>query len=104
MQKARESGKIVGVFSLYSADEPKVFLDIDREKLAAYHVNIKDLFDTLNIFLGSAYINNINRNNKAYHVYVQGNPAARSSLDDLEKIYVPNKYGNMAAMTKMAMS
>jgi HAE1 family hydrophobic/amphiphilic exporter-1 len=63
-------------------------MNIDRNAVQALHVNLSDVFDTLQIMLGSDYVNDFNYRNKSYRVYVQADAPYRSRIEDLNRFYV----------------
>ena len=76
------------VFSTFRADSPQIQLNIDRDAVQALHVKLSDVFDTLQIMLGSDYVNDFNYRNKSYRVYVQAAAPYRSRIDDIDRFYV----------------
>ena len=86
------------VFTTFRADSPQIQLDIDRNAVQALHVNLSDVFDTLQIMLGSDYVNDFNYLNKSYRVYVQADAPFRSHVADLSRMYVRNKNGAMVPL------
>ena len=69
--------KLTSVFTTFHADSPQVQLNIDRDAVEALHVKLGDVFDTLQILLGSDYVNDFNYRNKSYRVYVQADAPYR---------------------------
>ena len=82
-------------FSTFSDQSPMRYLDIDRTKAKALGVSLTDLFDTLQINLGSLYVNDFNKFGRTYRVYVQADAQARASPEDLRNLKVRNNQGNM---------
>src|SRR5215208_3102989 len=66
-----------GLFATFSASDPQFAVDIDREKLKALGMPLSEVSDTLQIFLGSQYVNDFDFNNRAYRVYVQADQQFR---------------------------
>jgi len=87
------------VFTTFRADSPQVQVNIDRNAVQALHVNLGDVFDTLSIMLGSAYVNDFNYLNKSYRVYVQADAPFRAQIDDLNRMYVRNASGAMIPLS-----
>ena len=82
----------------FSASSPQVFLDIDRTKVHALQVPIKSVFDTLQAYLGSAFVNLFNKFNQVFQVYVQADAPFRLSADDIKDLYVRNDMGEMVPL------
>ncbi len=68
-----------GVFSTFTANDPELVVDLDRPKAKALGVAVSDVFTTLQVMMGSAYVNDFDFNNRIYRVYVQADqPSARA--------------------------
>ena len=89
-------------FSVYTADAPHVFLDIDRTKLEAYKIQVSDLFETLQNNLGSRYVNNITLSGQVNKVIVQADFDYRSSIEDIKNLYVRSANGSMIKVGSFA--
>jgi multidrug efflux pump subunit AcrB len=90
------------VFTTYSANTPQLFLDIDREKLQTLGVNVSDVFNALQSVLGSAYINDFNLFGRTWQVNIQGEASERARVDDIYRINVRNKNGDMVSIRAFA--
>ena len=82
-------------FSSFTVDTPHVYLDINRTKLAAYQVQLSDLFSVLQNNLGSRYVNNITLDGQINKVIVQADFPARQDIPDIGQLYVPNIAGKL---------
>ena len=82
-------------FSSFTADTPHVYLDINRTKLAAFGVQLSDLFSVLQNNLGSRYVNNITLDGQTSKVIIQADFPARQDIPDIGKLYVPNSSGKL---------
>ena len=67
-----------GLFSAFTANDPQLAVDIDREKARSLGLPISEMTSAMQIYLGSAYVNDFDFNNRAYRVYVQADKAYRS--------------------------
>jgi hydrophobe/amphiphile efflux-1 (HAE1) family protein len=102
VQAGRDDDRLAGLFTNYSARTPWLFLDIDRDKAAAVGVQIKDLFETLQVQLGSYYINNFNRFGRSWQVNVQADAAHRGDIRRaLEDLKVPGADGRPVPLTTL---
>ena len=91
--------KLSSVFTTFRADSPQVQLNIDRDAVESLHVKLGDVFDTLQILLGSDYVNDFNYRNKSYRVYVQADAPFRSHIADLSQYAVKNDSGAMVPLS-----
>ena len=102
VQAGRDDDRLAGMFTNYSARTPWLFLDIDRDKAAAVGVQIKDLFETLQVQLGSYYINNFNRFGRSWQVNVQADAVHRGDIRRaLEDLKVPGADGRPVPLTTL---
>ena len=78
-KRANQSGRLVGLFSSFRADDPQLVVDIDRDKARSLDLPLQEVTDALQVFLGSAYVNDFDFNNRAYRVYVQADQQFRAA-------------------------
>ena len=94
VQAGQDDGRLTGLFTNFSASTPWLFLDIDREKTAAVGVKLEDLFETLQVQLGSYYINNFNRFGRSWQVNVQADAGHRGDIRRaIDELKVPGSDG-----------
>ncbi|MGK7912590.1 MAG: efflux RND transporter permease subunit, partial [Synechococcus sp.] len=94
--RANEQPEMAGsVFSTYTANSPQLLVDIDRNRAKALQVDIDEILNTLQIYLGSQYVNDFNAFGRSYRVYVQADSQFRSTPDDLNQLYVRSELGEM---------
>ena len=98
---ANSQSGLVNVATTFSAHSPQLFIDIDRVKAQSLGVSIKDVFDTLTAYLGSAYVNLFNRFNQVFQVYVQADAHYRLTQDDIKNLYVRNDRGQVVPLGTM---
>ena len=96
--RANQSGRIVGLFSSFRANDPQLVVDIDRDRARALNVPLHEVTDALQVFLGSAYVNDFDFNNRAYRVYVQADQQFRSDPKDLRQFYARAANGAMVPL------
>jgi multidrug efflux pump len=89
---------LVGLFSTYRANEPQLYVDVDRAKAKAQGVALSELFDTLQVYLGSAYVNDFTRFGRNWQVYAQADAQFRTRLEDIKKLKVRNAAGQMVPL------
>jgi hydrophobic/amphiphilic exporter-1 (mainly G- bacteria), HAE1 family len=92
------------VFTTFRNDSPQLDVDLDRDKASSIGVNIGDLVATMQVFLGSEFVNDFNYQNRSYKVYVQADTPFRSSVSDLDRIYVRSAQQGMIPLTALIKS
>jgi len=95
---SNQSAAFDRVFSNYSANVPQLFLDVDREKAEVLGVSLSEIFATLQANFGSSYINDFNLYGKVYRVKIQAEPAFRSDIEDINRLFVRNARGEMVPL------
>ena len=100
---AAHSDKRLGrVFSTFNANNPAIFLDIDRAKAGALGVNISDIFTTLQATLGGYFVNQFNLFGRIWQVNIQGISKNRDTEDAIWQSYVRSNTGAMISMRSLA--
>ncbi|MDG2520129.1 efflux RND transporter permease subunit [Caulobacter segnis] len=93
--KAQKDPALAGVFSSYQVGVPKIEADIDREKARASGVSLTDLFETMQVYLGSLYVNDFNRFGRTYEVNVQADQRFRLQPEQILRLQTRNADGQM---------
>jgi multidrug efflux pump subunit AcrB len=99
---ANQDPRLTRVFSTYTASNPSIYLDIDRQKAQALGLGMNDVFGALQATLGGIYINNFNLFGRVWQVNIQGEAADRKDVSSLWQIYIRNKYGADVPMRSIA--
>jgi hydrophobe/amphiphile efflux-1 (HAE1) family protein len=99
---ANQDPRLNRVFSTYTASNPSIYLDIDREKTQALGLSMNDVFGALQATLGGIFVNNLNLFGRVWQVNIQGEAADRSDVAALWRIYIRNKYGNDVPLRSIA--
>jgi HAE1 family hydrophobic/amphiphilic exporter-1 len=99
--KANTNPALTSVFTTFRVDSPQIQLNIDRNAVEAAHVNLSDVFNTLQILLGSDYVNNFTYQNNSYRVFVQADAPFRSHIDDLRLYYVRAATGTLIPLSAL---
>ncbi|BBL76279.1 efflux RND transporter permease subunit [Methylomagnum ishizawai] len=94
---AGQSG-LRNVVSTFSARSPQLYLDIDRTKAESLNIPLTHVFQTLQTYLGSTFVNLFNKFNQVFQVYVQADAPYRSSPEDIQRLYVRNERGEMVPL------
>jgi hydrophobic/amphiphilic exporter-1 (mainly G- bacteria), HAE1 family len=93
--------ELAGLFSSFTANDPQFLVTIDREKAMSLHVPLQQVTDTLSVYMGSAYVNDFDFNNRSYRVYVQADKQFRSQAKDIEEYYVRSDSGAMVPLDNL---
>ena len=101
LAKAAKAPELAGIFTSFQVNTPQLFADVDRTKAEQLGVNIQDIFDTIQIYLGSYYINDFNRFGRTYEVIAEADKDYRSVPSDILKLKIRNAAGNMVPLGAM---
>jgi hydrophobic/amphiphilic exporter-1 (mainly G- bacteria), HAE1 family len=92
---------LAGLFTTYTASDPQFVVTIDREKAKTLHIPLSQITDTLSVYMGSAYVNDFDFNNRSYRVYVQADKQFRSHPQDIKQYYVRSDSGAMVPLENL---
>jgi multidrug efflux pump len=95
IDEGNNSAMLRDLFSTSRADTPWLTLELDRTKCLALGVQITDVFNTLQVYVGSYYVNNFNQFGRTWQVNVQADANYRDQAHDLKKLQVRNSQGQM---------
>jgi len=101
IQEANKDPRIAYAFTNFSINYPMYDIEIDREKANALGVNMADLFSTMQIYLGSVYVNDFTKFGKVFRVFVQADKNYRSDKHDIDKLFVKNIDGKMVPLSAL---
>jgi multidrug efflux pump len=93
---------LVGVFSLFNTRTPKVYADIDRVRAEMLEVPANRVFETLQVYLGSAYVNDFNYLGRTYRVTAQADAPFRDEIHDIVNLKTRNDRGQMVPIGSVA--
>ncbi|WP_408888668.1 efflux RND transporter permease subunit [Myxococcus faecalis] len=96
--KANQASILRGVFSSFTANTPLLDIQVDREKALSLGVPLDALFATLQVYLGSQYVNDFTFASRVYRVYVQAAMPFRNEPKDIGALYVRSATGNMVPL------
>ena len=99
---ANQDPQLNRVFSTYSATNPSIYLDIDRDKAQIIGVPLNAVFQALQASLGGYFVNNMNLFGRTWQVQVQAEASDRASIDDIYRINVRNADGKMIPLRSLA--
>src|SRR6185312_4856147 len=99
---ANKDPEFAGVFTLLNAGSPSTYADIDRLKAEKVGLTPADVFSTLQVYLGSQYVNDFNYLGRTYEVIVQGDGQYRRDAPDITRLKARNQAGDMVPVGTVA--
>src|SRR6202034_4147165 len=96
--KANTNPALGGAFSTYQINVPQLDIDVDRVKVKRENVKLSDVFETLQVYLGSLYVNDFNRFGRTYEVVAQADAPFRSHVEDILPLQTRNGAGQMVPL------
>ena len=104
LNKARQQHELnpYATYTTFQNSVPQLFADVDRVKAKNQGVPLSNVFDTLQAYLGSVYINDFNRFGRTYRVYAQAEPQFRNQPEDIANLKMRNLRGDMVPMGAVA--
>ena len=101
IRAGNQAPELRALFSTFTASDPQLVVDIDREKVKSLGMSLSQVSDALQVFLGSQYVNDFDFNNRSYRVYVQADRRFRADPRDLEQFYVRSGEGQMLPLANV---
>jgi len=98
---ARQRPELAGVVSQFSATTPQIFADVDRDKVLKQGVDVRDVYQTMQAYLGGLFLNQFNRFGRQWRVFLQAEGEERLSDHDIAQYYVRNNDGNMVPLSSL---
>jgi HAE1 family hydrophobic/amphiphilic exporter-1 len=92
---------ITGLFTQFTANDPQLFVNIDRERAKSLGLSLRDVTDTMQVLLGSSYVNDFDFNNRSYRVYVQADKQFRAKPEDITRYYARTADGRMLPLSSV---
>jgi HAE1 family hydrophobic/amphiphilic exporter-1 len=92
---------LAGLFTQFTASDPQLVVEIDREQAKSLGMSLRDITGTMQILLGSSYVNDFDFNNRSYRVYVQADRDFRSKPEDIERYSVRTQSGEMMPLSNV---
>ena len=102
LQAARQQPEVTGLFTLFNTRTPKLFADIDRVKAEMLGVSPADVFETLEVYLGSSFVNEFNYLGRTYRVTAQADGRFRQDIADIANMKTRNGNGEMVPIGSVA--
>jgi len=100
-QGSAPNSGLTGLFTSFTANDPQLLVNIDREKAKAMGVPFTEISNALGVYMGSAYVNDFDFNNRSYRVYVQADAPYRQTAQDMRQFYVRSSTGQMIALDNL---
>jgi multidrug efflux pump len=101
-QKQRRPEFAPGMASVFRANVPQVYVDLNRNAAMTKEVEINDIFETLQVFLGSLYVNDFNLFGRTWQVIVQSDMQFRDQMEDIQRLKIRNLHGQMVPLGSLA--
>ncbi len=90
VERGNRQPGLMGLFTLFRSNTPQLYVDIDRTKVKSLGVSISDVFNTLQVYMGSLYVNNFNAFGRSWQVDLQADGKFRNRVDDVGELKVRN--------------
>jgi multidrug efflux pump len=100
--KGNQQPGLAGLFTTFRVGVPQLFVDVDRTRAKSMNVPLQDIFETLQIYLGSLYINDFNAYGRTYQVVAQAEADFRMGASDIEELKTKNSRGGMVPIGAIA--
>jgi multidrug efflux pump len=101
INEGRQRRELAGLFSSFQVSVPQIDASVDRERVKSYGVALTDVFDTLQVYLGSLYVNDFNRFGRTYQVNVQAESKFRTQPEQIRRLHTRNAQGAMVPLGSM---
>jgi multidrug efflux pump len=101
VQKGNQTPALAGVFSSFDVNVPQIDSHVDREKVKTYGIPLGDVFDTMQVYLGSLYVNDFNRFGRTYQVNVQAESPYRLQPEDISHLKTRNAAGELIPLSSV---
>ena len=97
-EAARKRPEIASLVTTFRPSVPQLYIDVDQDRVLKQGLQFADVYQTLQSFLGGAYVNQFNRFGRQWKVYLQAEPQYRNSSDQINNFYVRNSKGEMTPL------
>jgi multidrug efflux pump len=101
LAKAYQAPELAGLFSTYQVNVPQLYADVDRTRARQLGVPVTEVFDTMQIYLGSLYVNDFNKFGRTYSVRVQADAPYRARAEDIGLLKVRSSSGEMVPLSAL---
>ncbi len=97
--EAQKRPELAGIRPIFSPSVPQLFADVDKDKALKEGVQLGEIYNALQTFLGGSYVNDFTAFGRQWRVFLQAEPEFRNSADDVGKFYVRNARGDMVPLS-----
>ena len=101
LAKASQAPELTGLFTSFQVNVPQLYAEIDRTRARQLGVAVTDIFETMQIYLGSLYVNDFNRFGRTYSVRVQADAPFRARADNIGQLKVRSRSGEMIPLSAL---
>ena len=101
IEAARKRPELAGVTTTFRPTVPQKFVEVDRDKVLKQGVKIADVYKSLQVFMGSGFVNYFNRFGRQWQVYVQAEGEYRTNIDNIGQFYVRNSNGDTVPLSAL---
>jgi len=98
VEEGEKKPELVGLFSYFGVNTPGLYIELDRTKAKTQGVSISEIFQTLQSYLGSLYVNDFNLFGQVYRVFIQADSQYRNTADDISRLYVRTIKGGLVPL------
>lgn len=102
IQKLNNDERIMMAYTMFDANYPQLYVDIDRDKVFSLGLRLDDVFSVLQTYLGSFYVNDFNKFGKTYRVFMQADETFRTNKHDISTFFVKNNKNEMIPLSTIA--
>ena len=99
MKKLNDDKRILTAYTMFNANYPQLYVDINRDKVFSLGLKLNDVFAVLQTYLGSFYVNDFNKFGKTYRVFMQADERFRTNKNDISTFFVKNNKGEMIPLS-----
>ncbi|MBW4630956.1 MAG: efflux RND transporter permease subunit [Iphinoe sp. HA4291-MV1] len=101
LQRGNQTPGLQAVFSTFAVNTPQLLIEVDRNKAKALQIDVDTIFNTLQSYLGSQYVNDFNYLQRTYRVYIQADAQFRSNPEDIGRLYVRSTNNQMVPLSNL---
>ena len=98
---ARKRPEVGSINTVFRPSVPQIYADVDRDKVIKQGIPVSSVYQTLQAFLGGAYINQFNRFGRTWRVYLEAEAEDRQNVEDIGRYYVRNAGGQMVQLSSL---
>lgn len=101
IEQAKKRKELGNLTTTINTNSKQLYVDLDREKAETFGVSIRDVYDTLQTLFGSIYVGQFSKFSRLWQVIIQAESSYRVSPEDIDRVYVKNKYGGMVPLSAL---